>query len=138
MNRFERPTGAIQNAADLREGEALWHVWGIWPPQIGEYTVTAAARPFREHREYGEVHSSMADFIVFDVRSKDSKRSQMNFASDGNLVTGHSHNDNYWFRSEAEADAAVAFLTKQWEASGEIAEELARREEDRRSYDYAD
>lgn len=138
MSRFERPADAIENAADLRVGDRIWHVYGIWPPQMGgEHIVTRAAGPFKDHRAYGPIHASGADSIVFDTRWIDGKHSHMNFASDGNMVPGHSHNDNYWFRSESTADAAVEMLKAAWEASGKIAEEIARREEDRRSYHYA-
>ena len=137
MTTFERPKNTIDNAFDLSVGDHVWHVFGIWPPQMGgEHIVTQLARPFEQNREYSDIHSGSADEIVFDTQWIDSKYSTMNFAADGNLVPGRSHNNNYWFRSEADALAAVELLRAEWEASGTIAEEIERQEEDRRFYDH--
>ena len=134
---FKRPQNTIDNAFDLRVGDHVWHVYGIWPPQMGgEHVISRAAGPFKHHSEYSDIHLTSADDVVFDTRWINGKNSTMNFASDGNLVPGHSHNNNYWFRSEADALAAVELLRSEWESSGKIEEEIARREEDRRFYDY--
>ncbi len=138
MSRFERPQNTIEDAASLRVGDHIWHVYGIWPPQMGgEHIVTREAAPFCQHPRYESPHSSQGDQIVFDEKWVDGKKPHMSFASDCNMTPGHSHNDNYCFRSEADARAAVEFLRSAWESSGKIAEEIARREEDRRFYDYA-
>ena len=134
MSRFPRPAGAIENVADLNVGDRIWHVYGIWPPQMGgEFTITRAATLYRDHPETNG--SPQDDEVVFDVRWAKCDLVTMEFASDGNMKPNHSHNDNYWFRSEAEARDAVDFLKQQWEASGGIAEEIARREENLRFYE---
>lgn len=136
MSRFPRPENTITSASDLRCGDRIWHVYGIWPPQMGgECVVTREAIPFRQHPEYDEIHRLLRDEAVFDERSERGF-THMAFASDCNTVSGRSHNDNYVFRSEADARTAVEFLRSQWEAvPGLIQEEVARREEDMRFYD---
>lgn len=138
MSRFPRPAGAIENVSDLKIGDHIWHVYGIWPPQMGgEFTITRTVVQFQDHPDYSEIHSSQAELLVFDEQWADSEMVDMAYASDSNMQPGHSHNDNYCFRSEEEALAAIDFLTKQWEAAPDlISEEVARREEDRRYYDY--
>lgn len=140
MARFPRPQGAIENYSDLNVGDHVFHVYGIWPPQFGcESVVTSAPAPFATHREYSDIHSGSADATVFDAMLGGSKYPSMEFANDGNLVPGHSHNDNYWFRSEEQAMEAVAFLRKRWEANPSmIAEENIRREIDRKMDAYFD
>jgi len=138
MSRFPRPEGAIESASDLKVGDRIWHVYGIWPPQMGgEFTVARAAIPYDQHPK--NVHSPQDDEVVFDVRWVKGEFTTMEFASDGNMKANHSHNDNYWFRTEAEALAAVSFLRSEWEAAPDlIAKEVRRREEDRILYLYED
>lgn len=117
MARFKRPTGSIEDYNDLRIGDHIYEVFGIWPPQMGrEYIVTRLPTLMRDHPE-GK-HSIQQDEVVFDVQRVNSKYKNgvLQFAADGNMVPGgHSHNDNYWFRSENAAVKAVAFLRDQWE-----------------------
>jgi hypothetical protein len=138
MGRFPRPVGAIGSADDLKVGDRIWRVYGIWPPQMGgEFIVSRPAGPYNERPK--NLRSPQDDEIVFDVRYAKSNLTAMEFASDGNMKPNHSHNDNYWFRTEAEALDAVRFLKDQWEAvPGLIAEDIQRREEDRRLYAYED
>lgn len=135
MARFQRPEGTIKNYSDLKVGDHIFHVYGIWPPFFGgEHIVTKAPDTFSRHRGYGEIHSMSAESIVFDVKYGNGGNSYMNFATDGNLNPGHSHNDNYWFRSEQAARDAVTFLRSQWEADPE----LIAAEQERRARDWAD
>lgn len=141
MTKFNRPQNTIDDVRSLRVGDHLWHVYGIWPPQMGgDHFVTRAAGPFKNHPEYSNIHSLSGDGLVFDVKwANETIRPTMEFASDGNLIPGHSHNNNYWFRSEADALAAVDFLRAEWERHPEaIAEDTARREEMLREFDYVD
>lgn len=139
MARFSKPQNTIEDVNELKTGDRIWHVYGIWPPQMGgEFMVTREASPFKDRPEYSDIHASSAELLVFDEQWADSDMIHMNFASDCNMQPGYSHNDNYCFRSEGDAQAAVKFLTEQWEASGNIAEEIARREEDRRFCEFAD
>lgn len=139
MSRFERPANTITDVNELKVGDHVWHVYGIWPPQMGGgYIITKQAGPFCEHHEYSDIHEGSADQLVFDERWVGGQHSTMNFASDCNMLVGYSHNDNYCFRSEADALAAIDWLRLQWEQSGRIAEEVARRKEDRLFYDYAE
>jgi hypothetical protein len=110
MARFERPANTINDASDLKIGDHVWHVFGIWPPCMYETIVIGEAKPYKKHRKYSDIHSQDAEKVVFDVRYPDIGREDMKFAADGNLVSGYSHNDNYWFRNEADARAAVEML----------------------------
>lgn len=139
MSRFTRPSGAIDNFADLKVGDVIWHVYGIWPPfmSTSPATVVEVARPYSLHRDYSD-DSTQGDLMVFDVLWREDF-TDMHFASDGNLVPGKSHNDNYWFRTEDEAKVAVEFLRNQWDADpNSIAEVLADRELLRSMDDYYD
>lgn len=138
MAQFERPKNTIDDAASFQVGDLLWHVYGIWRPQShGPYTVTRVAGPFREHPEYEEIHVGHADHIVFDTRWPDSDLTTMRYATDGNLQPGYSHNDNYWFRTQEDAEAARDFLLAQWEASPEAMarEQMRLRREMDRMFD---
>jgi hypothetical protein len=134
--KFERPQNSIEDVAELQVGDRIWHVCGIWPPQMGgDHVVTRAAIPLQDHPKNRNPSSQDAS-LVFDTRWSGSDLSHMEFASDGNMIRGYSHNDNYWFRDEAAASAAVEFLRAQWEAAPDkIKEEIARREEDCRFYE---
>jgi hypothetical protein len=139
MAQFERPADTVTDAAQLNVGDQLWKVYGIWPPQFsGPYTLANKPVPHSAHARYSDIHSGSAEKIVFGVRTVEGYL-DFNFASDGNLTPGHSHNDNYWVRSEAAALAAVARLREQWEARPElIVLEQARREAWRREEAYID
>lgn len=127
MARFERPQSAIADFRDLRVGDVVYEVYGIWPPCRGKQkTVTRAPIKFSEHPEYSDIHKSSADKMVFDLAYPDGL-TVMSFASDRNLMPGHSHNDNYLFRSEEDAESAVIWLRDRWSSSpGSIAEEVER------------
>jgi hypothetical protein len=138
VSNFKRPENTIENAYDLNVGDHVWHVFGIWPPQMGgEHIITRPAGLFKHHPEYSEIHLLSADQAVFDTRYLDSENSIMNFASDGNLTPGRSCNDNYWFRAEVEAEAAVDFLRKEWEARPALIVETLRTRR-QRLYEYED
>lgn len=139
MADLAKPSNYITDASDLKVGDHIWHVYGIWPPQEGdEHVVTRAACKFSEHREYSDIHTGSSEEIVFDVRWTGSERPTMHFASDGNLIAGRSTNNNYWFRSAEAAQDAVSFLRSEWESKpGLIAAEVERREFDR-AFDYDD
>lgn len=115
MGRFSRPAGAITDAKELRLGDHVWKVIGIWPPFVyGEHIVTREAVPFKDHPEYADIHHHSASSIVFDCRRVEGSYSDFAFASDGNLQPSHSSNDNYWFRSFSEAEAAREFLHQEY------------------------
>lgn len=122
MARFERPAGAIEGHADIRKWDVLWHVYGIWPPFMSGPAVVTRA-PYSDPKMKS---------IVFDTREPRHDFVQTNFASDGNMKEGHSHNDNYWFRTEKEAESAKDWLRAQWESrTGLIDEVLESRRLDR-------
>lgn len=137
MARFERPKNAIDNYADLKVGDVIWHVCGIWPPFCSRApsTITGEARPFRDHPEHDGQRGCQSDEIVFDEHPADWDWPHMAFASDGNLVPGRSHNDNYWFRSKEDAEAARDYLRTQWDANPDMIEAVL---EDRRRWDEID
>lgn len=119
MAKFAEPINAIRNYADLKVGDELWGVCGVYPPSADDKpsVVVVLPRKFRDHPEYREIHSRQGDQIVFDVRSHwhENGESMMRFASDANMVPGYSHNDNYEFRSKKDADAYAAWLRYEWE-----------------------
>jgi hypothetical protein len=130
MARFSRPEKTIRNAYELKFGDHIWHVYGIWPPYFaGEEIVTGTARRFHLHDEYSSIHHGAADRVVFDTRYINEKRSTMNFARDSNMEYGAaSHSDNYYFRSKEDAEAAVAYFTECWKADPNmVTDELERR-----------
>lgn len=128
MSRFERPLGTIENAIDLKVGDQIWQILGIWRPQfLGPYTVTRVPLPFRQHPQYDDIHEGLGDNLVFDVTWPSGDLCTHEFASDGNLQSGHSHNDNYWTRSQEAAEAVRDYLQKQWENNPELIEEEVER-----------
>lgn len=139
MAQFKRPADTIMDAAEMKAGDQLWKVYGIWPPQFsGPYTLATEPVPYSAHARYSEIHSGSADKIVFDVRTAEGWL-DFNFATDGNLMPGYSHNDNYWVRSEAAALAAIDHLREQWKAKPElIVLEQERRERWLREEAYID
>lgn len=130
MGYFPRPAGAIEDVNTLKLGDVLYHVYGIWPPSLSAYpeTVVRTALAFKHHPEYHD-GSSQGELLAFDTECvsfwnhKEYYR-RMHFASDCNMEPGHSHNDNYWFRSKEEAEAAVTFLYVQWKARPDLIEEV--------------
>lgn len=146
MAKFDRPQNAIESFKDLKDGDVVYRVYGIWPPATGgACTVVGAPKKFSEHREYSDIHASSKDAIVFDLKHEKYDYTDMNFASDSNLIPGYSHNDNYCFRTEADAAAAVEWLHDQWTSSdGAIARFEAERamwraiDDEFSAYDYQD
>lgn len=133
MARFSRPANSIETYEDLKVGERIWDVCGILPPFMGNSKiVTIAPIPFYLHPEYAKHHSEMKDDIVFSFRYEDRPDIEvMYFATDCNMQPGYSHNDNYCFKSEEDAKAAVEFLRKQWADNPDLMEqERIRREQD--------
>lgn len=132
MARFPRPSGAIKDVNELKDGDILYHVYGIWPPCVGESeTVKGSPVQFKDHREYAEIHSLSADHWVFDtlvpsIFPHEASYLRMHYASDGNMQPGFSHNDNYWFRSLEEAVAARLYLHEQWVARPDLIEDEKR------------
>lgn len=113
MAKYPRLANSINSYEDLKPGDIIHHVYGIRIPfYAGASTVVSAPIPYGQHKNIHDATSCLANSIVFDVRDDKSDYDDMVFASDGNLLPGYSHNDNYWFRSEADALAAVDFLTK--------------------------
>lgn len=129
MARFSTPEKAIRDINELKVGDTVCRVYGIWPPQsAGEATVSRAAIKFKDHPEYSDIHSSSKDQIVYDLTNVEYGFTSMEFASDSNLELGQSHNDNYIFRSVADAEEAVLWLREQWSASdGAIDKAIADR-----------
>lgn len=127
MARFPAPANVVTDFNDLKIGDVVYEVYGIWPPQTGgPKTVMSTPVKFSEHREYRDIHESLANSVVFDLAYPDGL-TVMEFASDNNLVPGYSHNDNYLVRSDEDAKAAALWLREQWSASpSSIAEEQAR------------
>lgn len=120
MARFPTPANAITDIADVKVGDVVYGVYGIWPPCTGgAKTVMGAPAPFFMHHEYSDIHEPSKDLIVFDLASADGEYTNMVFASDRNLEPGRSHNDNYIFRSDGDAHAARVWLREQWEAVSE-------------------
>jgi hypothetical protein len=123
---FDRPAGAIASHADLKKWDVVWHVYGIWPPFVSGPGIIV--RPPYADEDKG---------VVFDVRTPRRNYVETNFASDGNLLPDYSHNDNYWFHSEKEAEAARDWLRSKWEADpSRIQDEIERREERAREHCY--
>lgn len=118
MAKFAEPINAIRDYRDLKVGDELWGVCGVYPPSADDKPSVVAAMPrkFRNHPEFGD-HSSQGDEVVFDVRCHwhGEGESMMQFASDANMVPGYSHNDNYEFRSKKDAEAYAAWLRYEWE-----------------------
>lgn len=116
-----RPATSIASWQDLKAGDEIWEVYGDWPPRVGgRRIVHSAPAPFREHREYSATHSALADLVVFDLLSPDDARitarlGSVQFAADRNL-DGPGYNNNYVFRSEADAEAYVAEAKAWWGA----------------------
>lgn len=138
MARFPRPQGSIENAADLKVGDVIYHVYGIWPPVASDmpHTITRAAILLRDHPEGGP-DDFQRDLLVYDESWGGLQHSHMAFASDGNMVPGKSHNDNYCFRTKEAAEAARDYLRAQWQAHPElIAKEVEQRELDRLCDDF--
>lgn len=141
MARFPRPAGAIEDVMEIKNGDVLYRVYGIWPPVVSRdaYIVVGNPHKFKHNIEFSE-HSSQGEEVVFSTCYGDEKNSRFNawnnFAGDGNLVKGHSHNDNYWFRSREEAEAARAYLHAQYEAHPEAIEDEKRLKEYMRDLDH--
>lgn len=146
MAKFARPANAIETFEDLKLGDVVYSVLGIWPPQTSRaYTVVGAPMKFSEHTSYSGIHETMKDYIVFDLKHDGYDFIDKNFASDNNLMAGQSHNDNYLFRTAEDAQAARLWLREQWVSSdGMIAEFEANRamwsalDDDYYDYDYRD
>lgn len=134
MVRFPRPENTIVDATDLKLGDEIYNVCGIWPPFIdGPYIVVRETIPFSQHPEYTD-WSIQGSLLVFDIKEKEKGYIRMEFVRDGNLEPGYSHNDNYWLRSKKDAEAARIFLHNKYTPS-QIQEELDERELDERELD---
>lgn len=145
--RIPRPETAIASWRDLKVGDEIWETYGIWPPQMGGKKIIASQpAPFREHREYSDIHKSQGDLIALDLQypaDADVAAGMVvqHFASDRNL-DGPGHNNNYVFRSEADALAYIAAATAWWEerplliAKAEEEHLRWREWDDHYSYDY--
>lgn len=128
MVSIPRPAYAIQSWQELKTNDEVWEVYGIWPPFIdGPKRISRAPKPYKTHPQYSSINKSSANLIVFDLNS------QLNFASDHNLEG--SHNNNYLFRSEADAwryrdEAHAAWRADPDEISRVIAERYIERQMD--------
>lgn len=133
MAKFDRPKNSIESYSDLKVGDHIWEVCGIWRPFVGyERIVTRSPIKFSEHPEYSE-YSTQGDLIVFDISYANDPSLIIHwFASDCNMQPGQSHNDNYWFRSAEDAEAARDFLKSEWEKDPEVfAREIEEQERSR-------
>lgn len=122
MAKFARPNGAIADYNEIKAGDELYHVYGIRVPFCsGPSKVVAAPMRFADHKDWSDAQAGSEDKIVFDVVVVAGRENyvDMCFASDGNLIPGYSHNDNYWFSNEQSARAAVEYLRKQHAADQE-------------------
>lgn len=134
MLKFDRPKNAIENSADLKVGDEVWQVYGIWPPCMGgNVIIHSPAVKFRDHKDYSDIHISQADLTVFDTRyTDDAIIIVMHFAASGNMLPDKPDNNNYYFRSREDAEAARDFLRAEWEKNPDaIAEAIVERERDR-------
>lgn len=142
MARFPRPTGALSKPTDLKAGDVVWEVLGLLTPcKGGPYKIERAPIPFKDHPSYHHSSSQGAE-LVFD---KSSDITELGgrwvtywFCGDCNLLD-RSHNDNYLFRTEQEADAAVAYFQQCWKGNSALAEEereWRRRWREMDSYDH--
>lgn len=117
MGRFAEPIDAIRDYSDLKIGDELWSVCGVWPPFVDNEPRIVASLPmkFKDHPEFSEP-SSQGNQIVYDVRYSwhAEGESTMRFTADDNMVPGYSHNDNYVFRTKDAADGFAAWLRYEW------------------------
>lgn len=139
MAKFDRPVGTLASLDEIKVGERLWYVVGIWPPSASDtsYIVTRAPCQFRDHPEYSATHSGQADEIVFDTKWDDAEHSWMQFAASGNLLPGPSYNDNYWCRSHEDALAARDSLREQWDARPDLIDDAIQQRKDDAEFDAA-
>src|SRR6185503_4815855 len=119
MARFPRPQGTIENYADIKIGDVVWHVFGFSPNCAVEkrpHVVVLAPIPYKDHPKWSKIHEGSEDDIVFDteVKYNSGTHRSMHFVGDGNLTPGRSHNDNYWCRTKEAAEAAAAELRCCW------------------------
>ncbi len=140
---IRKPTTAVSSLDEINVGVTLFHACGIWPPFTSEerLVVTRAPIKFRDHPEFTDIQSSLADSVVFDVDWLVNGQSyiQMHFAADGNLGEGGGYNHNYWFKSHDDAATFVAQCREDWMNNPvQIAEEEARRLDWARMDDYDD
>jgi hypothetical protein len=124
MSKFPRPENTIADFRTLREGDIIWHVYGVWSPFVsGPAVVTRAPGRFQDHPQWEDYHTG-ADYFVFDTDP-----GGMNFVRDGNL-SEWSHNDNYWARSQEDAEGIRHFLHSCWEDTpGAISRAVEEREQ---------
>jgi hypothetical protein len=126
MAKFPRPAGAIESYKDIKVGDCLWHLYGIWMPSVSSCPVIITSAPVRfgDSPSYAPIHKGQKDEVIFAYRYLDwpEDRGIEAFAGDGNLNPGQSHNDNYWFRSFEEAEAGRKFLLDQWKARPDLIE----------------
>ena len=131
MSKFGEPLNAIRDYRDLKIGDEIWGVCGVWPVWADDKPslIVGLPRRFRDHPDFDPIHSSQGDNIVYDVRHywHEGNQSTMHFAADGNMVPGYSHNDNYEFSTKADADAFAAWLRYEWMKRPDLIEEQKRQ-----------
>lgn len=122
MAIFKAPEGALTETgvADLTDGRTFWVVNGsVIKPYKSQHMVNGAPYEYKSNTE------EMSPFldgklqlpVVNIYRSGEDKiRTYKNdiFLSDHNLQ-GASHNDNYVFLIEADADKALVYFQKCWD-----------------------
>lgn len=140
MAKFGEPISAIRDYADLKVGDELWGVCGVYPVHVSDKPSIVASLPrkFRDHPEYDPIHIRQADNIVFDETNYWHKNGEtsMRYAADANMQPGYSHNDNYEFRTKKDAEAFASWLRYEWEKRPDLIAEQKRQHDD--SMDFSD
>lgn len=148
MSRFARPADAIASPAALVPGLIIWHVYGIWPPSMGQtpQMVVAAPVKYADHHSRTGTDTYLADKLVCDTlhlkadltpdTMYDGKAyNGMFFLADGN-IGDTSYNDNYYFDNREDAEAAVAYLYQCYRDDPKSVDDEKARRSSWQAYDF--
>lgn len=145
MAQLNKPPNVLVSPNELKVGDVVYKVTGIYPPFASKIGNLVLSTPIK-YSKHEEFKGYQGDSLVFDIAYLD-KEGNPEHLPNGELITEHkfcgdcnlenySHNDNYLCRTYEDAVAAAEWLLEQYKAKPDFMfHEIERRERILESYE---